>query len=116
MKPAKAVRKPKKATAEPSARKAERRSAGGKGFPRTKLAITHRVVQRLELDVAGLRAEDMESALETHREPDIYVNDESFPGEMMWRVVEQTTTPTTGKRKALSLMRTIDFTFDLPRY
>lgn len=73
--------------------------------------ITHRIVQRMELDLSGLSAEDVEAAQELHREPDIYLNDESFPGEMTWRVVEHSAVPSPGRRKALSLARTIDFVF-----
>ena len=58
-----------------------------------------------------LSAEQVESAQQAHRAPDIYVNDESFPGEMTWRVVKSSAVPSSGKRNALSLTRTIDFTF-----
>ena len=82
---------------------------------RATFTVTHRVIQRLELDLAGLSAEDVESAREAHRKPDICVNDESFPGAMTWRVVESSAVPSPGKRKALCLTRTVDFTFTCAR-
>lgn len=105
----------KRSKAAPSARQGKSKPAKSKTRPRVTFTITHRVIQRLELDLVDLSAEDVESVRKAHHKPDICLNDESFPGEMTWCVAGSSATPLPGKRKALCLKRTVDFTFTCKR-
>ena len=91
----------------------------GKGYrapsrrskPQPKLSVTHQVDQRMEIDLSSLAKDDVESAIELHKDLDICVADASFPGEMSWRVVASSAKRPAGRKGVLLLERTIQFTF-----
>jgi hypothetical protein len=74
-------------------------------------SVTHQVDQRMNIDLSTVDPADAASATEIHREPDIYVYAESFPGKMTWRITRSSVEPLPGKPKRLLLERTILFTF-----
>ena len=49
-------------------------------------AVTHEVDQTLEVNLSHLSEEDRNAVIECHKKPDVYVADDSFPGEMTCRI------------------------------
>jgi hypothetical protein len=104
-KPAVLARKPRSAVKSSRPRAAAPRK-GARDF-----SVTHQVDQRMSIDLSTVDPADAASATESHREPDIYVEAESFPGKMTWRITRSLVQPSPGKPKRLLLERTILFTF-----
>lgn len=51
-------------------------------------SVTHEVDQTLKVDLTMLSDDDRTAVLECHNKPDVYVSDDSFPGEMKCRIVD----------------------------
>jgi predicted DNA-binding WGR domain protein len=104
--PAKKAGTPKTKAASPTKQAGTPKKQAGPAF-----TVTHQVEQRMNLDLSRINEDDAESAMELHREPDIYVSDESFPGKMAWRIGSSTERRVPGRKDAMVLERTILFTF-----
>ena len=74
-------------------------------------SVTHEVDQVLEVDFSSLSEDDRNEIIECHKNPDAYVCDDSFLGEMVCRIEECLVKENSEKPGSFILKRTLYFDF-----
>jgi hypothetical protein len=74
-------------------------------------SVTHEVDQMLEVDLTKLGDDDRSAVLECHNKPDVYISDDSFPGEMKCRIVDCLVAESAATPRCYTLRRKLFFDF-----